>query len=171
MNATFPQVKLRAIEPEDLDLLYQIENDSSVWGVGMTNVPYSRYLLHNYVSNATGDIYTDKQVRLIVDNADGDAVGIVDLMNFDPKNNRAEVGIIIELPYRRRGIAEIALRQLHQYAKTVLHIHQLYAYVDEANVPSVSLFRKLGYACCNKLSEWLFDGENYHDALLFQIIL
>ena len=31
-------MKLRAIEPEDLDLLYQIENDQSLWKVGATNV-------------------------------------------------------------------------------------------------------------------------------------
>ena len=44
---TLPAIRLRAIEPEDLDLLYQIENDSSLWDVGTTNVPYSRYTLHD----------------------------------------------------------------------------------------------------------------------------
>ena len=43
------QVHLRAIEPEDLDLLYRIENDVKLWNVGITNVPYSRYALHDYV--------------------------------------------------------------------------------------------------------------------------
>ena len=57
-------IHLRAIEPEDLDFLYRIENDVKLWNVGITNVPYSRYALHDYVANASGDIYTDHQVRL-----------------------------------------------------------------------------------------------------------
>ena len=61
-----PTVNLRALEPEDLDLLYRIENDDELWAVGVTNVPYSRYLLHDFVSSSSGDIYTDKQVRLII---------------------------------------------------------------------------------------------------------
>ena len=55
-------MKLRAVEPEDLDLLYQIENDQSLWLVGATNVPYSRYTLHDYIANSSDDIYADSQV-------------------------------------------------------------------------------------------------------------
>ena len=42
MISNLPTVHLRAIEPEDLDLLYRIENDVKLWNVGTTNVPYSR---------------------------------------------------------------------------------------------------------------------------------
>ena len=86
-----PKVHLRAIEPEDLDLLYRIENDVKLWNVGTTNVPYSRYTLHDYVANASDDIYTDRQVRLMVEDASGAVVGIADIVNFDPGNCRAEV--------------------------------------------------------------------------------
>ena len=59
---SLPVIRLRAIEPEDLDLLYRIENDTQLWNVGATNVPYSRFLLHGFISSSTGDIYTDKQL-------------------------------------------------------------------------------------------------------------
>ena len=74
-----PAVNLRAIEPEDLELLYRIENDVCLWSIGTTNVPYSRYVLHDYVANSTGDIYTDRQVRLMIENGAGEVVGIVDI--------------------------------------------------------------------------------------------
>ena len=92
----FPQIDLRAMEPEDLDLLYKVENDVSLWGVGVTNVPYSRYTLHNYIANAVGDIYTDKQVRLMIENQNHETVGIVDITDFDPRHMRAELGIVIQ---------------------------------------------------------------------------
>ncbi len=112
-NTTIPKVFLRAMEPEDLDYLYRIENDADLWGVGVTNVPYSRYALHDFIATATGDIYTDKQVRLMVDDETHHTVGIVDLMNFAPRHHRAEVGIVIEKQCRGRHFAFAALRELH----------------------------------------------------------
>ena len=90
------KIRLRALEPEDLDFLYEIENDESLWEVGGTNVPYSRQVLLDYITTATADIYIDKQVRLIVENEQQEAVGIIDLMNFDPRHQRAELGIVIK---------------------------------------------------------------------------
>ncbi len=135
------------MEPEDLDLLYQIENDKNLWGVGATNVPYSRYVLHDYVANSSGDIYTDKQVRLMVD-CQQQTIGIVDLINF-----------------------EMILQELAQYAKTVLHLHQLYAVIGVDNAPAIHLFEKIGYSAGRVLTDWLFDGTHYQDAVLMQRVL
>ena len=108
---TTPEIRLRALEPEDLDLLYRIENDMKLWNVGTTNVPYSRYTLHDYIATASNDIYVDRQVRMMVENLSGETVGIVDLVNFDPNNCRAEVGLIILNAFRRRGYGSSALYQ------------------------------------------------------------
>ena len=82
-------IRLRAMEPEDLDFLYGMENDSDMWSVGNTSVPYSRYVLHDYIANATNDIYHDGQVRLIMENSEGEAVGIVDVFDFNAQHRRA----------------------------------------------------------------------------------
>ena len=161
-------VLLRAMEPEDLDLLYSIENDTRLWGVGNTNVPYSRYTLHDYIANASGDIYTDRQVRLIVETEAGETVGIADIVNFDAKNRRAELGLVIECKHRRRGYATSALQQLAHYALNVLHLHQLYVVIDSSNEPCLNLFRNLGYQYTATLHHWLYDGRDYHDAILMQ---
>ena len=42
-------VYLRALEPEDLDLIYRIENDESIWELSHTQTPYSRYLIKEYL--------------------------------------------------------------------------------------------------------------------------
>ena len=107
------------MEPEDLDVLYRIENDVELWDVGATNVPYSRYVLHDYIANASGDIYADRQVRLIVEGPDGTVVGLVDLTNFDPKHRRAELGLVVERPHRRKGFARRVLLHIEHYARTV----------------------------------------------------
>lgn len=170
-DTTLPIIKLRAMEPEDLDLLYKIENDMRLWNVGATNVPYSRYTLHDYIANSMGDIYNDHQVRLMVENGDGDVVGIVDIVNFDPSHLRAEVGIVIENRYRRHGYASAALTAIAGYSLRVLHLHQLYIFADTKNEASVNLFRKMGYVGDMELKDWLFDGREYHDAVLMQLFL
>ena len=163
------EVKLRAMEPEDLDLLYQIENDQVLWDVGITNVPYSRYVLHDYIANTTGDIYIDRQVRLIVENGVGETVGLVDIINFDAKNCRAEVGIVIIAQHRRQGYGLLTLQQIVQYALHVLHLHQLYAVIDANNETSLLLFRKAGFTDTAMLRDRLYDGQKYHHAMLMQI--
>ena len=165
------KITLRAMEPEDLELLYQIENNRELWDVGPTNVPYSHYALRNYIANSTSDIYADRQVRLMVDAPEHGTVGIVDLFNFDPKHNRAEVGIVIQKAFRGQGYATDVLNKIIEYARQTLHLHQLYAYVAKDNEASMNLFFRTGFSASLELKDWLYDGEHYHHAVLMQMIL
>lgn len=168
---TSPGVVLRALEPEDLDFLYEIENDRSGWCVGNANVPYSRYVLHDYVANATNDIYADGQVRMVVENGRGETVGMVDIVNFSPRHLRAEVSVIIHKRHRNKGYASSAIRQIIPYASSILHLHQLYAVISLSNSPSIRLFEKNGFVEACRLPEWLYDGRNFSDAALMQLRL
>ena len=159
------------MEPEDLELLYDIENDPTLWNDGASNVPYSRYTLQDYIATALNDIYADHQVRMMIENSEGRAVGIVDLVNFDPTNQRAELGLVIQPDCRRQGYARAAVRAVCDYAQRQLHLHQLYAYIATDNKACVELFRSEGAHESNVLTDWLFDGKRYQSALLFQIIL
>ncbi len=170
MKNSCPKINLRAIEPEDLDLLYRIENDRKLWNVGLSNVPYSRYTLHDYIANASDDIYVDRQVRMIVENESGETIGIVDVVNFDPKNCRAEVGLIILDAFRRQGYGCSVLEHIADYALNVLHLHQLFAFIDVQNEASLNLFRKMGYNESDIINDWLYDGKEYHNVALMQLL-
>ena len=171
MNEHHPKVTLRAIEPEDLDLLYRIENDVKLWNIGTSNVPYSRYTLHDYIAHASGDIYVDRQVRMMIENEAKQVIGIVDIVNFDPSNRRAELGLVIEEPYRQRGYAYSTLLAIRHYALNVIHLRQLFAFIDARNVACMKLFRKFGCEESARLKDWLFDGVAYHEAVVMQMIL
>ena len=166
-----PAISLRALEPEDLDLLYRIENDDALWGVGITNVPYSRFLLHEFLSSSTGDIYTDKQVRLVIENESHQTVGLADLMSFDPKNMRAELGLVILRACRHQGYAAATILKIHDYARRTLHLHQIYVVIAVSNDNTLRLFLPMGYQQSARLADWLFDGEHYHDAIVMQHVL
>lgn len=164
-------VVLRAMEPEDLDLLYQIENDTKLWNIGLTNVPYSRYVLHDYIATSSGDIYTDKQVRLIIENEEHQTIGLVDIMNFNPQNRRAEMGIVVQEAFRQKGYGKDAIQKVMRYAKEVLHLHKLYVVVNSSQKLTIGLFLRMGFKETCQLTDWLYDGEVYHDATLLQCCL
>ncbi|MGP1423743.1 MAG: GNAT family N-acetyltransferase [Prevotella fusca] len=165
------QVMLRAMEPEDLDVLYQIENDRSLWNIGSTNVPYSRYALHNYIADAKNDIYIDGQLRLMIENEAQEAVGVIDLVGFDPKNQRAELGIIIMRRFRRQGYAHAAISKVIDYTRNVLHLRQIYAVVDVGNVVSYHCLSSLGFSDGSILKEWLYCDGEYKDARIMQLFI
>jgi diamine N-acetyltransferase len=166
-----PVVHLRAMEPEDLDALYTIENDTSIWALGLTNVPYSRFVLHDFMSSNTGDIYTDKQVRLLIENEEKELVGMVDLLKFDPKNQKAELGILISSAFRRKGYAKAVISRIHDYALSTLHLHQLYVVIAADNDAARELFKKAGYELQGILKGWLRSGHQQADAVLMQRFL
>ena len=52
-------IYLRALEPEDLEFVYAIENNESVWEVSNTQTPYSRFLIKQYLSTMTKQAYLE----------------------------------------------------------------------------------------------------------------
>ncbi len=161
-------MKLRALEPEDLSALYEIENDVDVWACSATSAPISQYALRQYIANCKNDIFEDGQLRLAMD-VEGHLVGLLDLTHFSPIHRRAEVGIVVRKEYRRAGNAAEALRLLDDYAHRVVGLHQLYAIVSRANEPALKLFASCGYQETGNLKDWLFSASGeVQDACIFQ---
>ena len=165
-------IYLRALEPNDLEFIYAVENNESMWEVSYTQTPYSRFLIRQYLENAHQDIYEAKQLRLaICKDQDFPAVGLIDIFDFDPKNNRAGVGILIQDQEDRNiGIGKEALGMLIQYAFTHLNLHQLYANIDVENQPSLSLFTTFGFEKIGTKKQWNLVNGKYKDEALFQLI-
>ena len=168
MNLVSPEVRLRAPEPEDLEVMLAFENDESIWEQSSATGPYSRYQLKRFLSESQNDLFVDRQLRLMLTLPDGHVAGIVDLSSFDPRHNRAEIGIVIRKEFRRKGIGKKALAMLEQHSFRLLGIHQLYALVREDNAPSIALFRSCGYEKGGCLKAWYRSGIGYKDVLVFQ---
>ncbi len=165
-------VFLRAVELSDVDVLFQLENDPSIWSLSETIMPFSRFAIEQYVMNSsTQDVFTAKQLRLIVcENTGKNIVGTVDIYDFNPMHQRAGVGILILEPYRRKGYASEALQLLMHYAFSVLQLHQLYANISADNTASIALFRQIGFEQTGRRKAWHKKNKNRIDELFFQYI-
>ena len=164
-------IHLRALEPADIDFLFDIENDSTFWEVSSTQTPFSRHLLEQYIANAHLDIYEVKQLRLmIVENDTNEPVGLLDLFDFNPQHQRAGVGIIVISSAQQKGYASAALSLLIPYSFTTLQLHQLFANITSDNEHSLSLFKNQGFRAIGTKKEWIHSNGQFKDEILFQLI-
>ncbi len=163
--------RLRALEPSDIELLYLWENDPEVWRVSGSVAPLSRERIAQFIAEQSYDLYATRQMRLIVE-AEGVAVGTLDIFDFDPYNLRFGIGILIyAAEHRRRGYARAAIEQLKEYGRESLGIHQIWAEVAADNVASIALFEECGFEVCGRHREWLRRGEEFIDQLDYQLLL
>ena len=165
-------IYLRALEPEDLDFVYGIENDETIWELSNTITPFSKHVLTQYLANAHMDIFEAKQLRMVISNNLNEAVGMIDLFDFDFKNKRAGVGIVVKRAEdRKKGFGGEALKLLIQYCKTHLDLYQLYCNISEDNKASLKLFQNQGFEIIGLKKDWNFTHGAFSNEYFLQRIL
>lgn len=165
------RVRLRAMEPEDLEVMYDMENDSQTWDVTNFTVPYSKFVLKQYIENSECDMFADRQLRMMIVRVEDNAViGTIDITEFVPMHARGEVGIAIRSGYQGNGYAKEALGLLCDYVFGFLHMKQLIAHITVDNEASLRLFESCGFVRCGLLKEWWRVGREYKDVVLLQLL-
>jgi diamine N-acetyltransferase len=166
-------IRLRAVEPSDIDFLYLWENDPKVWIISENITPYSRFELEKYILSE-GDIFANKQLRLMVDckqNGGYETIGAVDLFDFNPVHNRAGLGLLIYSDEnRRKGYATEALNILIEYAFTILNISVLYCNISANNQKSINCLEKAGFEKCGLKKSWNNTPIGREDEIMLQLV-
>ncbi len=165
-------VRLRAVEPEDLELLYKWENEEANWRQSNTLVPYSKFILKNYITNSHKSLYETCQLRLMIDIiSTGKTIGTIDLFEFDHYNQRAGVGILIaDIEDRQKGYASVALGCLINYVFGTLYLHQLWCNILEGNEESMNLFKHHNFKVCATRNEWVRQNGKFTTEVMLQLI-
>lgn len=164
-------IYLRALEPEDLDFIHTVENDESLWELSNTLVPYSKFLIKQYLEHSHKDIFEVKQLRLVISNYKDEPLGMIDLFDFDFKNSRAGVGILVkESKDRKLGYAREALKLLVNYSFNHLDLHQLYCNISDDNEGSIKLFTSQGFVKVGLKNDWNYVEGSYKNEYLFQLL-
>ena len=174
MNIEGRTIRLRAVEPGDVDLMYEWENDCDIWPVSGTTEPFSRHQLERFVERHQDivGVLCDGQLRLIIETLlSSKPVGAIDLFEYDPIHRRAGIGILIyEQSDRGRGYASDAVETLCRYAHDTLRAHQLWCNVGADNEASLRLFRSAGFTEIGVKRDWLWRPNGYHDEVMLQKI-
>lgn len=169
---TFGKISLRPLEPDDIEVLYQWENNMEIWNVSNTRTPFSKYILAEYIKESAKDIYETKQLRLIIENELHEAVGALDLFDFDPYHMRAGIGILIhKKENRNHGYAFDSLNAISNFAVEALGLKQLFANISSKNEVSIHLFEKAGFKQSGIKKNWLKTLSGWEDEIFLQKIL
>ena len=162
---------LRALEPEDLDILYKWENNLELWKYGSTLTPYSKFALRDYLNDSLQGIIYTRQLRLMAVEKESLAViGTVDIFDYDPIHRRAGIGILVDMQFRGKGYGGEILNLSAGYAFDTLHLNQLYAYIPVSNTASFNLLSKCGYEQAGLLKSWIKTRDGFEDVRLMQLI-
>ena len=175
------RLRLRAVEPEDAQFMYEVENDVDSWIYGDTVAPLSYEQLSTYAMTYTADPSTDGQLRLILEmrsedgrkNCEedvdtgimenihhGEAIGIVDLYGINQRHGHCFIGIYIKPTLRQMGHGREGVAQMAALARRFLNLDRICAKVVDINRRSLQFFRGCGFKECGVLSGWLkIDGE------------
>ena len=159
---------LRALEPKDLDLLFEIENEDEFWKYANRTEPYSKDLLNSYIKQQHQDIFEVKQKRFVLSDGSSSALGFVDLFDFEPLHRRAGVCIVIRKRKRGLGYGKKGLELLDSHCKINLNIHCLFANIATENKTSLHIFERCGYQKVGVKKEWNFYEGSFHDEFLYQ---
>jgi diamine N-acetyltransferase len=163
-------ISLRALEPEDLNFLFSVENNDEFWEISSTQTPFSKYILKKYIENSHMDIYEAKQYRFVICNTENKAVGMIDLFEFNPQHKRVGVGILIVPAYQGMGYASEALELLIAYTFSHLDVHQIFANITPDNHKSIALFEKFNFKKVGVKKDWIYTINTYKDEILYQLI-
>ncbi len=165
------KIVLRAPELTDLDLLFNWENQTKLWYLSNTLLPFSRFDLEQFILQGNHDIYADKQFRyMITHKSTNEVIGCIDIFDFDAHNERAGLGILIDEKYRNKGWASESLELIINYAFNYLKLHQLYCNILSSNKESLNLFKKKHFSEIGVKRDWVFIESKYHDEILLQLI-
>lgn len=172
INLTSERLRLRSIEPSDLTYFMTVENDSTIWNVCNTRIPFSRFALEKILEASVPDIYREKQLRLIICKKEGEEmpVGFVDFYDFSPLHHRCGVGVII-YPSEQygKGYAKEALNLAFDYAFKAFNLNQIWAEVSVENMASNALFSSLNMVKKQIKPQWLLDGDKYTDVAVYHL--
>jgi diamine N-acetyltransferase len=163
-------IALRPLEPEDLSLLLAWENNPKFWTFSQQRIPYSAYLLKEFLKEADRSPYETGQLRLVI-SYEGKSVGLLDFFDFDVDHRRGAIGVLIGASQeQQKGIASKALKLFIDYLFPAFDLQQVYATVATSNTASLGLFDKVGFSKVGLHRQWYRESDRFIDAQFFQFL-
>jgi len=161
MNIKGKFVTLRAIEPEDLELIRESFNDCDMEDkvVGWA-FPISKYQEQKWYDNH----YADNDKKFVIETVADGAVGIATLGDIDWKNRCATHGIkLFKKEQRSKGIGTDTVMAIMKYSFDELGLHRLNGSWFPENIPSKNMYMKLGWKVEGIKRKSIYKHGEYRD--------
>ena len=117
-----------------------------------------------------GNDYRSFMLFLIEDPETGAIAGSCNYHLWNKEHARAEVGYMVQEPYRQRGLARAALSLVLQYGFELMELNRVEAFVGPHNTPSLRLMNHFGFVREGQLREHYRKGDRVEDSVCFSIL-
>lgn len=155
-------VKLRALERDDLKFVHDLNNNRRVMAYWFEE-PYESFV--ELEELFLKHIHDQTERRFIAENATGDRIGLVELVEITYIHRRAEFQLIIAPDVQGHGYGKTVTRLAADYAFRVLNLHKLYLVVATDNAAAISIYEECGFVEEGRLVGEFFVNGQYQDAL------
>jgi diamine N-acetyltransferase len=137
---------LRPPVSADIELMVAWENLPEVQAVSEHTGTLRSKDIEDFLTQSK-DLFTDGQMRLIICHASThEAVGIIDVFDYNPVLGKAGVGILIgDSENRGKGMASDALKALMNFGRSTLKLKRIECLIFPENEPSIKLFEQNGF--------------------------
>ena len=170
MNIYGKKVILRAMEPEDSDLIKDMFNDPEMENlvIGWA-FPVSNYAQHQWLAKNYGD---QLNFRFVIETKQDGPVGIATLTGIDWKNRRATHGIKLSNYIERseKGIGTDAVMAIMRYAFDELGLNRIDGSYFDFNKASENLYKKCGWVDEGVRREYVYKNGKFRDLTIFGIL-
>lgn len=169
MNIHGKKVVLRAVEPSDCQMVKEMFNDPEMEKLVVGwSYPISSYAQQKWFENHYND---QNNFRFVIENKEGEAVGIATLINIDWKNRRATHGLkLAKGENRAKGIGTDVVMAIMRYAFDELGLHRLDGSWLLDNDASRRLFAKCGWTTEGVRKEFIYKNGKYSDLVIAGIM-
>lgn len=170
MNIYGEKVLLRAMEPEDMEMLWETINNPEIEHmVGGWSFPVSKHEQMQWYER----VFADKQnIRLIIEILEtGEAIGMISLTDIDWKNRSAITAIKLkETAPKKKGYATDALFVLMKFSFEELQLYRLSCEVLEYNSASIRLHQKCGARREGLKRSAVYKNGAYHNVICYGVL-
>lgn len=162
------QIVFRAIEDKDIEKLHELLNDFDTQQiVGGDIKPMSFSDVTDWLTNKRKKTSTQQ----FAVEYNGSFCGYIQLVNINKHDNHAIVGINFLKESRGKGIGKVAVQYINDFSKNKLLLNKVFINVRADNLPSINLFKSMGYEEVGSLKKHTKVNNGFVDVKIMEIIL
>ncbi len=156
-------LKIRGSLPEDQAVAEGLVRETDCSLTAYSAQPGSMHVYHPREQFFPEKIEAGKLYRLMLEHADGEAVGFVGLKVLSEQHRRAELSYFISDRFKGRGYATRALQMLTGFAFGPLAMKRLCLEIADGNTSSLRVAEKCGYLKEGLMRSYKVTGSKWHD--------
>jgi len=164
-------VRLRPLEPGDLERAYAWMNDPEVTYSLGRRYPIPRAEEERWLREAASANSFTNGLHLAIETKEGMLIGSIDLRNTNPEDRRAALGIVIGEPeYWSKGYGADAIMTVLRFAFHQMNLNRVSLEAFESNERALACYRKCGFREEGRLRQDRFKHGRYWDTIVMGVL-